>query len=494
MGRPRGFLEIRRSKNDARPIGERVRDFREYELPMPEPQLREQAARCMDCGVPFCHDGCPLGNLIPEWNDLVLAGRFAEASASLHATNNFPEVTGRVCPAPCEASCVLNLEKSPVTIKSIERAIADGALERGLLPQRAAQRTGRTVAVIGSGPAGLACAQQLARKGHDVTVFERADRLGGLLRYGIPDFKMEKALIDARLEQLRAEGVRFRTGVHVGVDLGADELRRAYDAVVLCGGAMAPRDLQVPGRELAGVHFAMEFLEQQNRRVAGESIAAGASLVATGKHVVVLGGGDTGSDCVGTSHRQHARSVTSLELMPRPPDERTLANPWPQWPLIFRTSTSHEEGGVREFARMTKRLVGDGHGRLRALHVVEVELRDGRLVEVEGSEHELPCELLLLAMGFVGPVRTGLLEQLGVALDARGNVQVSREARTYGATSVDGVFAAGDMARGQSLVVWAIAEGRRCAGAVDTCLQGLTGELRSPSPPLHPASPSLLGG
>ncbi|HEX8951395.1 MAG TPA: glutamate synthase subunit beta, partial [Polyangia bacterium] len=403
-------------------------------------------------------------NLIPEWNDLVYAGRWDEAAQSLLSTNNFPEVTGRVCPAPCEASCVLNLEQHPVTIKAIEKAIADREYAAGALtPAPAPFKTGRRVAVVGSGPAGLAAAQELARAGHDVVVLEKADRIGGLLRYGIPDFKLEKDVIEKRMTQMRAEGVEFRTGVHCGVDVTGDELRAGYDAIVLAGGAMKPRDLTVPGRELRGVHFAMEFLTQQNRRVAGLPIAED-EILAGGKRVVVLGGGDTGSDCVGTSLRQGAASVTSLELMPRPPDARAERNPWPQWPLVYRTSSSHEEGGARDFAVMTRRLVGKD-GRVAALEAVRVQLVDGKLVEVPGSAFEIPCDLVLLAMGFVGPVRAGLIEQLGVALDGRGNVAV-RDGRT----SVDGVFAAGDMARGQSLVVWAIAEGRKVARSVDAYL------------------------
>jgi glutamate synthase (NADPH/NADH) small chain len=476
MGKLRGFIEIERLKPSSRPVEERLRDWRELELPLPEAKLRDQGARCMDCGIPFCHDGCPLGNLIPDFNDHVYAGRWDAALRSLHATNNFPEVTGRVCPAPCEASCVLNLDKSPVTIKAIEKSILDRALTTvGLVPEPAAVTTGKRVAVVGSGPAGLAAAQELARRGHAVVVLEKADRIGGLLRYGIPDFKLDKELLDRRLEQLRAEGVELRTGVDCGNDVTGDELRKSYDAVVLAGGATRPRDLEVPGRELRGVHFAMDFLTQQNRRVAGLPAApnGGGEILAGGKRVVVLGGGDTGSDCVGTALRQGAASVLSLELMPRPPDERAEHNPWPQWPLVYRTSSSHEEGGERDFAVMTRRLVGED-GRVAGLEAVRVAVADPtvarRLVEVPGSAFTIPCDLVLLAMGFVGPVRTGLVEQLGVALDARGNVAV-RDGRT----SVDGVFAAGDMARGQSLVVWAIAEGRQVAASVDTYLSQATG-------------------
>ena len=469
MGKIQGFLEIPRVKPESRPVDERVRDYREFVLPLAESSLRDQGARCMDCGIPFCHDGCPLGNLIPDWNDHVYNGRYDAALRSLHATNNFPEITGRVCPAPCEASCVLNLEKVPVTIKTIERAIIDRALVEGLPPVVAPRRTHRRVAVVGSGPAGLAAAQQLARRGHDVTVLERADRIGGLLRYGIPDFKLEKSVLDQRLEQMRQEGVTFKTGIHCGVDVTGDELRGSYDAVVLAGGAMKPRDLPVPGRELKGVYYAMQFLTQQNRRVAGLDVPEAEAILATGKRVVVLGGGDTGSDCIGTSHRQGAESITSFELLPRPPEERLASNPWPQWPLTYRSSSSHEEGGVRDFAVMTKRLLGDDQGRVRALEAVRVEMQGGKLVELPGTTFEVPCELVLLAMGFVSPVKEGLLTQLGVQLDARGNV-----AATNGRTSVPGVFAAGDMARGQSLVVWAIAEGRKAAREVDRYLMGDT--------------------
>jgi glutamate synthase (NADPH/NADH) small chain len=470
MGDPKGFLRVERVEEDERPIDERVKDWRELIIPASSAEVRAQASRCMDCGIPFCHQGCPLGNLIPEWNDLVYRGRLDEATRRLLATNNFPEVTGRVCPAPCEASCVLNIRDEPVTIKTVERTIADHIFEKGKpLPEPAEVRTGKRVAVIGSGPAGLAASQQLARAGHDVSLFERDDRIGGLLRYGIPDFKMEKGILDARVEQMRAEGVTFRTGVAVGVHVRGEELLREFDAVVLTTGARVPRDLPIPGRELRGVHFAMEFLTQQNRRVAGDTVPSQGAILATGKRVIVIGGGDTGSDCVGTSMRQGAASVTQLELMPKPALVRMPANPWPEWPLILRTSSSQEEGAERDWSVATKSFRGE-NGSVVALHAERVTLEKGKFVPLPGTELTLPCELVLLAMGFLGPEKPGVVEQLGVALDARGNVRTDAS----GATSVPGVFAAGDAARGQSLVVWAIADGRRVAAGVDAWLRSTT--------------------
>ena len=479
MGDPKGFLKVARAKAKARPVVERSQHWQEFVEPRPKDVLEAQASRCMDCGIPFCHQGCPLGNLIPEWNDLVYRGRMEEARGRLEETNNFPEVTGRVCPAPCEASCVLNIEGTPVTIKDIERSIAENIFDAGpLVPHIPSRKTGKKVAVIGSGPAGLALAQQLARAGHDAHLYERDDRIGGLLRYGIPDFKMEKRIIDRRMEQMRAEGVTFHTSVDVGGSLTGDELREGHDAVVLALGARAPRDLPVAGRELGGVHFAMEFLVQQNKRVAGDTVPDEGAILATGKRVIVLGGGDTGSDCVGTSLRHKAASVQQLELMPKPPLVRMPANPWPEWPLILRTSSSHEEGAGgalgRDWAVMTKRLVGKD-GRVTALEAVRVESRGGKLVEVEGSAFEIPCDLVLLAMGFVGPEKPGIVEQLGLALDPRGNVAT----RPDGSTNVPGVFAAGDVSRGQSLVVWAIADGRRVASGVDAWLSGAASVLAS---------------
>ncbi len=479
VGKITGFLEYPRQEPRKLSPDERTKHFKEFELPVLQEDLSIQGARCMDCGVPFCNTGCPLGNLIPDWNDHVYADRMEEAVDALHATNNFPEVTGRVCPAPCEAACVLGINDDPVSIKLIEHAIADYALQNDLLqPQPALKKTLKKVAVIGSGPAGLAAAQQLARAGHSVVVFEKDDRIGGLLQYGIPDFKMEKWLIERRVAQMRGEGVEFRTSVDVGADITAAQLHDDFNAVVLAIGSRVPRDLPVEGRELAGIHFAMDFLTQQNRRVAGEAVDESDAIVATGKHVIVLGGGDTGSDCIGTSHRQGAKSVTSFEIMPRPPDGRATQTPWPRWPLMFRTSSSHEEGGERDFSVSTVRFSGDG--KVEKLHCVRVAINEGRFEQVPNSEFEVPADLVLLAMGFVHPQKHGLLDALGVALDERGNVRVAGNFMT----SVPGVFAAGDCQRGQSLVVWAIADGRKTACAVDEYLMGrtelATGNLADP--------------
>jgi glutamate synthase (NADPH/NADH) small chain len=475
MGDPKGFLTLPRVEEDERPVDERVNDWRELVLAGDEAQIRGQASRCMDCGIPFCHEGCPLGNLIPEWNDLVHKGRLDEAARRLQATNNFPEVTGRVCPAPCEASCVLNIRDEPVTIKSIERTIAEHAMAGGVFAPNPPQgKTGRRVAVVGSGPAGMAAAQQLARAGHDVVLFERDDRIGGLLRYGIPDFKMGKEILDARATQMRAEGVTFRCGVAIGQDVRGDQLLHEYDAIVLTIGSRTPRDLTIPGRELRGVHFAMEYLVQQNRRVAGDAVDASRAILATGKHVVVIGGGDTGSDCVGTAVRQRAASVTQLELMPKPALVRLPSNPWPEWPLVLRTSTSHEEGAQRDWSVSTRSFRGDG-GRVVELEAQRAVLEGGKLKLLPGTELSLPADLVLLAMGFVGPERHGIVEQLELALDGRGNVRTDAS----GATSVPGVFAGGDAARGQSLVVWAIADGRRVAAGVDAYLRRLPAMQRA---------------
>lgn len=480
MGKVTGFLEIARLKQPTRPVVERLRDWREVYQPYEPEALTDQAARCMDCGIPFCHSGCPLGNLIPNWNDLVYHGRWQAASDRLHATNNFPELTGRLCPAPCEGACVLGINDAPVTIKATEAAIVDRAFASGWVAARPpARRTGKHVAVVGSGPAGLAVADQLNRAGHTVTVLERADRIGGLLRYGIPEFKLEKRLLDRRLALLAAEGVVFRTGCHVGIDLTADDLLSDFDAVVLAGGATAPRDLRVPGRDLGGIHFAMEYLTAQNRQCAGDDLSAGEIVSAEGKDVIILGGGDTGADCLGTALRQGARSVRQVELLPRPPDERAPDNPWPQWPQVFRVSTAHEEGGERLYSISTQAFVGDAEGRVTALRAARVErsVVDGRtaFLPVPGSELDLPADLVLLAMGFTGAERTGLLEQFGVRITERGTVWRDQAWMT----SVPGVFTAGDMQRGQSLIVWAIADGRSCARGVDLFLMG---ESDLPSP------------
>ncbi len=484
MGKPTGFIEIQRKKHPTRPVAERLRDWREVYLPYPAGALEQQGARCMDCGIPFCHQGCPLGNLIPDWNDLVYHDRWRAAIDRLHSTNNFPEFTGKLCPAPCEGSCVLGINEDPVTIKSIEATIIERAWAEGWVTANPPQsRTWKKVAIVGSGPAGLAAADQLNKAGHTVTVFEKADRIGGLLRYGIPEFKMEKQHLDRRLALLADEGIIFRTGVNVGVDVQASRLRSDFDAVLLAGGAERPRDLPVPGRELRGIHFAMEYLTLQNRRNHGDVIADADFITAAGKHVVIIGGGDTGADCLGTAHRQGARSVHQLELMPMPPQQRAADNPWPQWPQVFRVSTAHEEGGERLYAVSTEKFSGDADGRVRALHAIKVEPSDRRggpsgppagppagppFVPVPGSEFEIPADLVLLAMGFTGPEKGALLNDLGVTCTDRGNV--ARDARWM--TNVPGVFTAGDMQRGQSLIVWAIAEGRSAARAIDEFLMG----------------------
>ena len=472
MGKTTGFLEIQRKKWPTRPVAERLRDWKEVYLPYPDADLQKQGARCMDCGVPFCHQGCPLGNLIPDWNDLVYRDRWRDAIERLHATNNFPEFTGRLCPAPCEGSCVLGINDDPVTIKAVEVSMVEHAFERGwVTAEMPAARTGKRVAVVGSGPAGLAAAEQLNRAGHSVIVFERADRIGGLLRYGIPEFKMEKRFLDRRLELMRKQGVVFQTSAHVGVNVPVADLRRDFDAIVLAGGACAPRDLPIPGRELGGIHFAMDYLTLQNRRCEGDAIADEAFISARGKRVVIIGGGDTGADCLGTVHRQGAVSVHQFELLPRPPDTRAPDNPWPQWPNIFRVSSAHEEGGERVYAVSTQRFVGDG-GRVKRLEAVKVDMvrEAGRpdFRPVPGSEFTLDVELVLLALGFVGPEKPGMLTDLGIKLTERGNVW--RDDRWM--TSVPGVFACGDMQRGQSLIVWAIAEGRSAARGVDAYLMG----------------------
>jgi glutamate synthase (NADPH) small chain len=481
MGKITGFLEFEREDRDYEPVEERIKHWREFVLPLPEAENRTQAARCMDCGIPYCHGtnlvtgaptGCPVNNQIPDWNDLVYRGEWEEAARNLHSTNNFPEVTGRVCPAPCEASCTLNIDDNPVTIKTIECAIADRAIAQGLKPELPTSKTGKKVAVVGSGPAGMACAQQLARVGHDVHVFEKYPKAGGLLRYGIPDFKMEKHHIDRRVEQMEAEGVTFHYGAHVGVNVPTEKLVSDYDAVVLAGGAEKGRDLPIPGRELKGIHFAMDFLPQQNRRVSGEPADRSEPILATGKHVVVIGGGDTGSDCIGTSIRQGALSVSNFEIMPQPPEHENKMLTWPLWPLKLRTSSSHEEGAMRDFAVNTVKFTGENgqtdNGQVKKLHCVRV---DSRIKPIPGTEFELPAELVLLAMGFVHPVHEGMIKTLALELDQRGNVKADQLAYR---SSNPKVFACGDMRRGQSLVVWAIREGRQAAHSVDKFLMGST--------------------
>jgi glutamate synthase (NADPH/NADH) small chain len=480
MGKPTGFIEHDRVDRRYAPVGDRIVNYNEFVIALSDEDLGIQGSRCMDCGIPFCHQGCPVNNIIPDWNDLVFRGDWRAAIEVLHSTNNFPEFTGRICPAPCESSCTLNIDDNPVTIKTIECAIVDKAWEEGwiqpLVPQR---RSGKRVAVIGSGPAGMAAAQQLARAGHSVTLFEKQDKIGGLLRYGIPDFKLNKNLIDRRKSQMRTEGVEFRTSTHVGVDVTTAELQRKFSAIVLAGGAEAPRDLPVPGRDIDGVHFAMDFLRTNSKRVQGVFIADEEFISAEGKNVLVIGGGDTGSDCIGTSNRHGAKSVTQIEIMPQPPEKENKALTWPNWPNKMRTSSSQEEGCERMWRIATKAFVADEEGKLKAAQCVKVEWKQdesGRwqMSELAGSEFEIKCELVTLAMGFVHPVHEGMLEQLAVELDERGNVKGDTEGQQAYYTSVEGVFAAGDMRRGQSLVVWAIREGRQCARAVDEWLMGST--------------------
>ncbi len=468
MGKATGFLEYKREVPVRRPVDERVNDYFEVYEDFPEEKLKTQGARCMDCGVPFCHNGCPLNNVIPDWNDLAYRGRWQQAIRVLHSTNNFPEITGRICPAPCEASCVLGINEPPVTIKQIEKTVIEHAFKEGWIrPEPPATRTGKRVAVVGSGPAGLAAAQQLNRAGHSVTVFEKADRIGGLLRYGIPDFKLEKRILDRRLEQLCAEGIVFQTNAHVGKNVLVEDLTKEFDAILLSGGAEHPRDLRVPGRELNGIHFAMDFLPLQNRLCAGERINGKSTMLARGKRVVIIGGGDTGADCLGTCHRQKAASVHQFEIMPLPPNERAPETPWPLWPLQLRVESAHEEGGQREWAVATTCFSGDEQGNVEKLHAIRVG-PPPKFEPIAGTEFTIEADLVLLAMGFTGPVKNGMIEQLGVALDGRGNVQADENYMT----SVPGIFCAGDMRRGQSLVVWAIREGRNAARGIDRYLMG----------------------
>jgi len=486
MGKDTGFLEYTRELAPRRPVTQRVNDWFEIYLDFPEKKLRTQGARCMDCGVPFCQTGCPVNNLIPDWNDLVYHGHWKEAVRQLHATNNFPEFTGRICPAPCEASCVLGINQPPVTIKQIEKNIVDRGFAEGWIhPEPPKVRTGKKVAIVGSGPAGLAAAQQLTRAGHSVVVHEKADRIGGLLRYGIPEFKLEKHIVDRRLQQMSAEGVKFVTGAEVGKTVAVEDLRNEFDAIVLAGGAEHPRDLNIPGRELKGIHFAMEYLPQQNRRNSGDTISPATEILATGKRVVIIGGGDTGADCLGTCHRQKPRSVHQFEIMPKPPDERSPLTPWPLWPMQLRTEGAHEEGGVRDWSIATTKFTGSKAGHVQQLHAVRVG-PPPTFELIPGTEFTMEADLVLIAMGFLGPVRNGMIEQLGVKLDSRGNVATDHN----NMSSVPGVFAAGDMRRGQSLVVWAIAEGRKAAASVDAYLRKNAVTLAGGAPGV-PARPGI---
>ncbi len=481
MGKTTGFMDYSRELAPRRPVLERVNDWFEIYQDFPEDQLRQQGARCMDCGVPFCQTGCPVNNLIPDWNDLVYRGRWKDAVRQLHATNNFPEFTGRICPAPCEASCVLGITSPPVTIKQNEKNIVErGFLEGWICPEPPKAHTGKKVAIVGSGPAGLAAAQQLCRAGHAVTVYEKADRVGGLLRYGIPEFKLEKHIIDRRLDQMSAEGVKFVINAEVGKNISVEDLRRDFDAIVLAGGSEHPRDLKIPSRELKGIHFAMEFLPQQNKRCLGDTIDPTVEILATGKRVVIIGGGDTGADCLGTCHRQKPLSVHQFEIMPKPPDERSPLTPWPMWPMQLRTEAAHEEGGIRDWSIATTSFTGDDNGNVKQLHAVRVG-PPPKFAPIPGTDFTMDADLVLIAMGFLGPVRNGMIEQLGVQLDNRGNVATDQNYMS----SVPGVFAAGDMRRGQSLVVWAISEGRKAAACVDIYLKTLA---------LHPVVSSASTG